>query len=192
MNSEVVSQPTEHDKPVDYSGISLGDDFARMGISHSWYKHLSLEGRLFDMSLEYGYNIPYAFTQPKQDEGNLHWYFEPTHVGFNPPNTYQVRLNYCLIYANVILNQHNPNYYLLDYSYGLFNSSTEIQKINERIRTKYPHLSPIEIMDDMADEITPNITEPILAFLKEEYESMFAQVIETANRYYVENQQYFI
>jgi bisphosphoglycerate-independent phosphoglycerate mutase (AlkP superfamily) len=57
--------------------------------------------------------------------------------------------------------------------------------VTKLIREKYPHLSPVELMD--GDDYPPAITEPILAFLKAEYEDMFFQVIEVANRYYARN-----
>jgi hypothetical protein len=173
---------------INYSVISLEDDFARMAVSHSWYKHLPLGGRWFTMSLEYGYYPRYSSSI--QDEGNLHWCFNHTYMEDDPDadsdadplNVYRVKLNYCLIYANVI---NNPNYSLLEWPWCLFDNPNNIQKINKLIREKYPHLSPVELMD--GDDYPPAITEPILAFLKAEYEDMFFQVIEVANRYYARN-----
>ena len=185
MSSYHIITQMSH-RPNEYSVVSLEDDFVRMAISHSWYKHLSLDGAWFDMYLEHGYYKPYSLSSP-QDEGNLHWSFCQNTLGIAPLNSYRVKLNYCLIYANVILHAHDPNYNLLDWPWCLFDNPNQIQKINERIRDNYPHLSPVEIMDDKEHVYPPAITKPILAFLKEEYEAMFFQVIDVANRYYAEN-----
>jgi hypothetical protein len=150
---------------------TLKIDFDRFCDFHSWYKHSSLEGKWFSVSLQKGQQHRYNFI-PIDDEVGMHWHFCYLPNSEVELEKYKVKLNYCMmsgwrIYEDLDITKSNYNHR------GWYVFRRDRDKINEFMKLKYPHLEPLN---------TEN-SKGVKEFMSEEYNEMLQNITTVAKQY---------
>ena len=149
---------------------SVFADFAHFCSQHSWYKHLSLEGEWYQISLEKG--LHHKGGGRLVDTDNFHWHFYEWDEATDKETPFKVKLNYSMV---AFWDRHGScacDYFL----------HRDLNKINNLIATKYPHLSPVD--PELCKMETEFRNGGLYEFLQAECNELLKQVLIVCEAYY--------